>query len=108
MQNVDALARRLVHPAERLRNLRQQLFHLATRLATAAARRFDQLAAQIERARTSLTSLDPRSVLARGYSLTRNAAGEVIRDPSRIAEGEQLTTTLAKGWIESRVLRKSR
>jgi exonuclease VII large subunit len=47
-------------------------------------------------------------VLERGYSLTRNAAGEVVVDVGRVAEGERLTTTLAKGWIESEVRKKGR
>jgi exonuclease VII large subunit len=47
-------------------------------------------------------------VLDRGYSLTRNASGEVVADAARVAEGERLTTTLAKGWIESEVRKKGR
>jgi exodeoxyribonuclease VII large subunit len=47
-------------------------------------------------------------VLERGYSLTRDAQGEVVRDASRVAEGERLTTTLARGWIESEVTKKGR
>ncbi len=106
MQMVDALARRLVHPRERLRTSRQLLVQLAARLASATARRFDYFEAQLERFKASLTSLNPGAVLERGYSLTRNAQGEVLRDASRVAEGERVTTTLAKGWIESEVRRK--
>ena len=106
MQAVDALARRLVHPRERLRTSRQLLVQLAARLASATARRFDYFNAQLERFKASLTSLNPSAVLERGYSLTRNAQGEVVRDASRVNEGERLTTTLAKGWIESEVRKK--
>jgi exonuclease VII large subunit len=45
-------------------------------------------------------------VLGRGYSITRNAAGEVLRDAARVAEGERLVSTLYKGWIESEAKRK--
>jgi len=106
MQAVDALARRLVHPRERLRTSRQLLVQLAARLASATARRFDFFEAQLERFKASLTSLNPSAVLERGYSLTRNAQGEVVRDAARVNEGERLTTTLAKGWIESEVRKK--
>jgi exodeoxyribonuclease VII large subunit len=108
MQTVDALARRLVHPRERLRTSRQLLVQLAARLASATARRIDYFDAQVERFRASLASLSPTAVLERGYSLTRNALGEVVRDASRVVEGERVTTTLAKGWIESEVRRKGR
>jgi exodeoxyribonuclease VII large subunit len=108
MQMVDALARRLVHPRERLRTSRQLLVQLAARLASATARRIDYFDAQVERFKASLISLNPTAVLERGYSLTRNAQGEVVRDAARVVEGERLTTTLAKGWVESEVRNKGR
>jgi len=129
MQAVDALARRLVHPAERLRASHRLLEQLTARLATAMAhrleaahirlgaaaprlghalvRRVEGAAGRLERLRASLASLDPSAVLARGYSLTRNARGELLRDAEHVAEGERLTTTLARGWIESEVRRKA-
>jgi exodeoxyribonuclease VII large subunit len=108
MQTVDALARRLVHPRERLRTSRQLLVQLAARLASATARRIDYFDAQVERFKASLISLNPTAVLERGYSLTRTAQGEVVRDAARVVEGERVTTTLAKGWIESEVRSKGR
>ncbi|HEX9182433.1 MAG TPA: exodeoxyribonuclease VII large subunit [Burkholderiales bacterium] len=106
MQAVDALARRLVHPRERLRTSRQLLGQLATRLALAAARRMDQFDAQLARLKASLASLNPDAVLERGYSLTRDAQGAVVRDAAKLQAGERLTTTLAKGWVESEVRTK--
>ncbi len=108
MQTVDALARRLVHPRERLRTSRQLVVQLAARLASATARRIDYFDAQLGRFKASLTSLNPGAVLERGYSLTRNAQGEVLRDAARVAEGERVTTTLATGWLESEVRKKGR
>ena len=108
MQAVDALARRLVHPRERLRASAQLLGQLAARLALAAARRMDAFEAQLSRLRASLASLDPQAVLGRGYSLTRDAQGAVVRDAARLQVGERVTTTLAKGWFESEVRGKGR
>jgi exodeoxyribonuclease VII large subunit len=108
MQMVDALSRRLVHPRERLRTSRQLLEQLAARLSSAAARRLDNFSAQLSQLKAGLVSLNPSAVLERGYSLTRNAAGEVVVDAGRVGEGDRLTTTLAKGWIESEVRRKGR
>jgi exodeoxyribonuclease VII large subunit len=108
MQTVDALARRLVHPRERLRTSRQLLEQLAARLSSAAARRLDNFSAQLAALKAGLVSLNPGAVLERGYSLTRNAQGEVVADAGRVSEGDRLTTTLAKGWIESEVRKKGR
>jgi exodeoxyribonuclease VII large subunit len=106
MQAVDALARRLVHPRERLRTSRQLLGQLAARLTLGAARRMDAFDAQLARLKAGLTSLNPEAVLERGYSLTRDAQGVVVRDAAKLHAGERLTTTLARGWVESEVRRK--
>ena len=106
MQAVDGLQRRLVHPAERLRNAGQHLAHLGTRLSRAMAHRLADLLGQVRHLRAGLAAFDHPALLARGYSVTRNEKGEIIRDASRLSEGEQLMTTLAKGWIESKVLKK--
>lgn len=127
-QSADALARRLVHPAERLRAMRALLAQLcarlaaatgwrldaaryalgalAPRLAPAQARRREIAAARVAELRARLAALDPQSVLARGYSITRRASGEVLRDAARVVEGERLQTTLARGTIESEVRRR--
>lgn len=127
-QSVDGLARRLVHPAERLRAMcgllaqlgarlsaangrcldaaRYALGALAPRLAPASVRQREIAAAQLAELRARLVVLDPQAVLARGYSITRKATGEVLRDAARVVEGERLQTTLARGTIESEVKRR--
>ena len=107
MQAVDALARRLVHPAERLRTSRQHLAHLATRLAAATAQHFNEFRRRMDVAGARLESLGHDSVLARGYSVTLNARKEIVRDASAVAAGDRLVTKLAKGEIESEVLKRT-
>jgi exodeoxyribonuclease VII large subunit len=51
-----------------------------------------------------LHALGPDQVLARGYSLTTDAAtGVVLRDGSQVTAGQKLKTRLAKGAVLSRV-----
>ena len=106
MQSVDVLARRLVHPAERLRASRQLVAQLAARLASGTGRRLDTFSSRVALARAGLQSLDPTAVLARGYSITMNANGEVLRRANAVNEGEHVTTRLAQGWIESEVKKR--
>jgi exodeoxyribonuclease VII large subunit len=106
MQAVDGLARRLVHPAERLRASRQHLVHLTRRLVTAMKHQIAQVRAQLDRGEARLSGLDHLGVLARGYSLTLNSANEILRDAASVAAGERIVTRLAKGEIESQVLKK--
>lgn len=106
MQAVDALSRRLVHPAERLRTSRQHLVHLAVRLAAAAAQHLNEFRRRVDIARAQLESLGHDAVLARGYSLTLNSRREILRDAAAVALGERIVTTLAKGEIESEVKKR--
>ena len=46
--------------------------------------------------------LDPRAILARGWSITRHS-GKVVRDPAALAVGDELVTTLAEGELHSTV-----
>lgn len=127
-QAADHLAKRLVHPADRLRQAERALGQLRMRLAAVATRPFEALhyrlggaskrlassvlhrvaaaVARLERSRTALAGLDPSAVLARGYSITRNAEGRVLTDSQQIGEGERVTTVLGRGWLESEVRRK--
>jgi exodeoxyribonuclease VII large subunit len=105
-QALDGCAKRLVHPAQRLRNAEQSLAQLRTRLAFALGHRVHRCTAELSRLQASLAGLDPTAVLARGYSITRSAAGVVLRDASQAAAGERLFTTLARGSLQSEVKKK--
>jgi len=46
-------------------------------------------------------ALDPESVLARGFSLTRNGTGKLVSSVQDIRKGEELETKLKDGIIHS-------
>ena len=102
-QAVDACARRLVHPAQRLSAQRERIGQLRARLAFGVTHNLHAAQARLGRAQTALAGLDPVSVLGRGYSITRNAAGVVLRDAAAARGGELIRTTLARGSLESEV-----
>jgi exodeoxyribonuclease VII large subunit len=105
-QALDGCAKRLVHPAERLRRSGERLRELRTRLAFGLGHRVHRCESQLARLQASLAGLDPQAVLARGYSITRNSAGEVLRDASQSREGEEILTTLGRGALRSKVKRR--
>ena len=74
----------------------QRLAHRPPRLVAAAAHDLDRLEAQVR-------ALDPARTLARGWSITRDAEGRVLRSATDVAQGDALTTTLANGGIRSTV-----
>ncbi len=128
IDNFDSLAGRLarLHPRRRLDDWLLRLDDLQSglmrSLKTAARSRnliLQNLAGRYLRAKPSLSlkakkenlrqlekrlnALGPEQVLARGYSITTDAAtGKVLRDAKKVAAGQKLKTRLAKGEIFSR------
>lgn len=58
-------------------------------------------ARQLDAAERQLEAIGPMSVLRRGYSMTLDAKGRVIRNPSDAEAGDRITTRLANGSFES-------
>ena len=53
----------------------------------------------------SLDALSPLSVLKRGFSITENEKGEILRRVENVITGETVKIRLAKGKIQARVLK---
>lgn len=51
----------------------------------------------------SLDALSPLSVLGRGFSITENEQGEILRDAGRVAKGDKLKIRLASGKLKAEV-----
>ena len=61
----------------------------------------------LEMKSATLRLLDPATTLARGWSITRDSKGNVVKSIDDVAVGDTLTTALANGTISSRVEGKS-
>ncbi len=125
MQTVDYLQRRLVHPAQQLHNQAQQIGQLQQRMQRAFVYRLQQQdwhwqalaqnlikaarAAQalrvlrVNNAAQHLTMLDPKNVLARGYSMVQDSSGRVVSDARQLAIGAELGITFSQGWARTEV-----
>jgi exodeoxyribonuclease VII large subunit len=101
---VDAAAARL-DPRRFLRavNERQQrVDDLGTRLAGAAARLIARRREGLAATEARLEGLNPRRILARGYSVTLALpAGKAVRKPADAPPGTRLRTILAEGEVFS-------
>lgn len=58
---------------------------------------------RIDLSRNSLRLLDPATVLARGWSITRTSRGEIVRSLKDVSVGEKVETTVADGRFVSTV-----
>lgn len=102
---VDGLALRPVlrDPCQMVYQLSCEVDDLQHRIHQAARGRVLRGHERVGALAGKLDSLSPLSVLGRGYSLTQNASGELVRNASDVSVGERITTRLPDGQIISRV-----
>ena len=60
----------------------------------------------VRRLAAQLKALDPMAVLSRGYSLTRNGSGHIVRRVADVEAGERVWTSVGDGRFESEVTAK--
>ncbi|MBC3946048.1 exodeoxyribonuclease VII large subunit [Erwinia persicina] len=101
-EHVD-LRLRAIRPEMRIQRAGQQLQQWQYRLQQAMQQqlnsnkqRFGNLAAQLE-------GVSPLATLARGFSVTTAADGQVVKKTQQLHPGDTLKTRLDDGWVESEV-----
>ncbi|MGA0878117.1 MAG: exodeoxyribonuclease VII large subunit [Ilumatobacteraceae bacterium] len=82
--------------SERLQDRRARLVIWAPKIVN--DRKLD-----LDRIETSVRLLDPKNVLARGWSITRDASGRIVRSIDAIRPDSELRTSVADGTIVSTV-----
>ena len=102
---------RFCHLSQKLRASRPDYAYRAARLGEVAGRLDDSMSRRIkemglllQRLEAHLTHLNPRSVLARGYSMVQNDAGQIIRDSSQLDVGEAIKISFGSGSANAEVL----
>ena len=85
-------------------NAERRLERVRPRLMPALKLRLQRAESRLETAAAKLKAYSPYGVLERGYSLTTAADGSVVRDAERLKSGDVITTRLARGSVESRVV----
>jgi exodeoxyribonuclease VII large subunit len=90
------------NPAALLKQRRETIVALERRLGAEALRRLRDGRTKISRLEERLRLLSPDNVLARGYSVTLDAAtGAVVRDAQALQAGQRLKTRLKSGEATS-------
>lgn len=83
--------------------LRRQQTDLALRLRRAINYRIEILQNNLQHQQAHLAHLNPQSVLARGYSITYTADGQILRSWKQIHAGDNIRMVFAEGWAKARV-----
>ena len=92
-----------LHPERLWENAGQTLDSLSQRLEQAGDRLLENRQQKLEVITAKLGALDPYGVLRRGYTITENAQGKVVRQASDLRPGDTLVTRFAQGAAVSQV-----
>jgi exodeoxyribonuclease VII large subunit len=105
-RHLEALSGSLLlqSPSHRCQRMRQTLAHLESRSSRAVVICNERASAARNALDGRMTALSPLAVLDRGYSLTFTAGGQLVRERSAVAIGENLKTRLARGTVTSTVV----
>jgi exodeoxyribonuclease VII large subunit len=90
-------------PGAFLTILSEELIDLRQRSTRSFAATIDAERKELKAITAHLRSLSPQSTLDRGYSVVRDAKGEVIRDPKQLNSGDLLAIKVAKGETSATV-----
>ena len=103
-QSVDFLTVRIQKALAGLPQLvRQRAENAARRMELAARMRIEEHRRVLKHAEAQLRMLNPKGVLARGYSLTRRLDGTIVRSAADAKPGMGLETEFADGAVRSTV-----
>ena len=90
------LDRQLQQEQKAIAQLRQQLLQ-------STSRHFDQATKHCQFLREKLATLDPESVLKRGYAVVRSTDGTIVRSTSNLVPGQQLQIQISEGEVKVKV-----
>lgn len=83
--------------------VQRQLERQGQRLASLAQAALHQRRNTLARLDASLTALDPHATLARGYSIVRDAQGQVVRNATSLARDAAVHLQFAHGRADARI-----
>ncbi len=76
---------------------------MSDRLLAAFKLSYERKIARLDSLSSKLSVLSPYSVLERGYSLTTDSSGNVLKDAESLREGDEILTRFARGTAKSSV-----
>lgn len=98
------LSSRLIDPREKIKLLKERFTVGLDTLNRSIRNQLKLTRRQLENKIQMLHSLSPLQVLARGFSLTSDSSGQLLRSVSQVKVGTKIVTRLADGTLTSEVV----
>jgi exodeoxyribonuclease VII large subunit len=92
-----------LRPHNLVQKRQKKLLTLTSTLTTISRRIIAMATSRLDTLEGKLEAIDPRCVLNRGFSLTEDCSGNLVRSANEVKPGEKIRTVLANGTIESKV-----
>lgn len=91
------------NPSEKLSENQGLVSELKINLEKSLIRKLEEKESSFTQMRELHNALGPKKAFARGFTLTKNSKGEVIKDPNELAIGEEISTQFLNGKISSSI-----
>jgi exodeoxyribonuclease VII large subunit len=104
-QTLDYLARRLISPIQQIENKANQISLLENRMDIALQGILKSHRQHILQLTSSLEQLNPKNVLARGYAMVSNEAGEIVNCAQQLKIGNTVKLIFEQGSANAAITR---
>jgi len=91
------------HPERVIQRRAERLEHARAMFDLAGKSNLEQSAQRLKRLSSLVRTLGPDATFGRGFSITMDADGQIVKDISEVKDGDFLISQLGKGKITSRV-----
>jgi len=107
-ERIDRMRLQMVYSIESLiREKQQRIDEISFRIVRQMREWKRVSIMDIQRLEAQLNGMNPLAVLGRGYSITSQTNGRILKSTARLRRGEHVFTRLAAGSFESEVLKKN-
>jgi exodeoxyribonuclease VII large subunit len=105
-QRIEAARGRALWLARQPLPQRVRIATLGEMLRRAAAARIERSSARVATLEQNLAHLNPRGVLARGYTIVTKEDGAIVDDAAQLASGERVALAFARGSADATITRR--
>ncbi len=98
----------LADPVRRVREDASDLDRVRDRLHRVVLHRIEVADGDLSHSRARVRALSPAATLERGYAVVRTAAGDIVREPAAVVDGDRLRIRVAGGELAARAETKDR